>query len=294
VDALGNAYVTGVTQSADFPITPGAFQTTVRGDDGFVTKLDPTGARVLSSTFVGGSGQDWCAEIAIDAAGNVYLTGATQSTDFPTTPGTIQSTFRGLYDAVVLKLNATFSALVYSSYLGGTGLDAGVDIAVDAAGTAYVGGYTGSTNFPVTPGAFQTTARGNREGFVARITHVTPPSTAPGKVSGAGIVAVGRGHAAFAFVVQRKTEGGAIKGNLHYVNHTTRAHLKALTFTSLSVRSSEATLAGTCTVNGSPCTFVVAAVDGRASGSRDSFTITVSSAPPEGGPLRAGNIRIHK
>jgi hypothetical protein len=161
VDATGNAYVTGRTTSTDFPTTPGAFQTTFGGgdSDAFVTKLDPTGSALVYSTYLGGSGSEGGAGIAVDAAGNAYVTGGATSTNFPTTTGAFQTTFASTAsynaDAFVTKLDTTGSALVYSTYLGGSDYDGGTGIAVDAAGNAYVTGGTISTNFPTTAGAFQ-------------------------------------------------------------------------------------------------------------------------------------------
>src|SRR5438552_3467713 len=162
VDAAGSAYVTGVTRSTDFP-TASPLQATTGGGvegDAFVTKLDPTGSALVYSTYLGGRGVDYGYGIAVDAAGSAYVTGQTTSTDFPTTIGAFQTTKGGSYNAFVTKLNPTGSALVYSTYLGGSGGERGFGIAVDAAGNAYVTGTTGSTNFPTTPGAFQTTGGG--------------------------------------------------------------------------------------------------------------------------------------
>jgi hypothetical protein len=167
VDSAGNAYVTGETNSADFPTTPDAFQTTsggggcdfLSGDEAFVTKLNPTGTALVYSTYLGGSGCDGGVSIAVDSAGNAYVAGWTESTNFPTTPGAFQTTFGagGIGDAFVAKLNPTGSALVYSTYFGGDNYDQGNGVAVDSAGNAYVAGWTSSANFPTTPGAFQTT-----------------------------------------------------------------------------------------------------------------------------------------
>src|SRR5439155_4055838 len=126
VDAAGYAYVTGGTRSADFPTTTGAFQTTSSGSgsgsdpDAFVTKLNPAGSALIYSTYFGGSGGEWGNWIAVDSQGNAYVTGATSSIDFPTTAGSFQPVFGGVADAFVTKLNPTGSALVYSTYLGGT------------------------------------------------------------------------------------------------------------------------------------------------------------------------------
>jgi hypothetical protein len=171
VDNAGDAYVTGDTDSTDFPTTPGAYQTALGGSDAFVTKLNPTGTALLYSTYLGGTtGDDYGRGIAVDAAGNAYVTGYTYSTDFPTTPGAYQLSYGGgSYDVFVTKLNRTGTALVYSTYLGGTGNDLAFGIAVDAAGNAYVTGYTYSTNFPATPGAYQTALGGDSDAFVAKL-----------------------------------------------------------------------------------------------------------------------------
>jgi len=161
VDASGNAYVTGDTFSSDFSTTPGAFQTTFGGFvDIFVSKLNATGSALLYSTYLGGSSDDRGLGIALDPSGNGYVTGITASSNFPTTPGAFQTTSGGGWDAFVTKLNAAGSALLYSTYLGGSGNDYGFSIAIDASGNAYGTGLTGSGNFPITPGAFQTTCCG--------------------------------------------------------------------------------------------------------------------------------------
>jgi hypothetical protein len=166
VDAAGSAYVTGRTASTDFPTTAGAFQTTKRGGSGtynaFVTKLNAAGMALAYSTYLGGSGADYGDTgygIAVDTSGSAYVTGTTSSTDFPTTAGAFQTTNHGVYgadNAFVTKVNAGGSALVYSTYLGGSAGENGAGIAVDASGSAYVIGTTGSTDFPTTAGAFQT------------------------------------------------------------------------------------------------------------------------------------------
>ncbi|TMI08125.1 MAG: hypothetical protein E6H40_12740 [Betaproteobacteria bacterium] len=173
VDAAGSAYVTGSTSSIDFP-TVNPLQAAYGGDgDAFVSKLDAAGSALLYSTYLGGSGADAGYGIAVDTLGNAYVTGETRSTDFPTTPGAIQTTYGGscmncVGDAFVTKLDATGSALVYSTYLGGSSGDEGFGIAVDAAGSAYVTGGTGSADFPTTAGAFQTTYGGG-DAFVTKL-----------------------------------------------------------------------------------------------------------------------------
>src|SRR5204862_5567057 len=138
------------------------------GFDVFVTKLDTVGSMLLYSTYLGGSGDDFGRSVAVDAFGNAYVTGQTISTNFPTTAGAFQTAFGGGGDAFVTKLNPTGSApLVYSTYLGGSGLDVGFGIAVNTAGDAYVTGLTNSSNFPTTAGAFDTTFSGLVDAFVA-------------------------------------------------------------------------------------------------------------------------------
>src|SRR5439155_4788919 len=163
VDAAGNAYVTGLTDSTNFPTTAEAFQAAFGGGgvDAFVTKLDPTGSALVYSTYLGGSGSDEGLGIAVDASGNAYLVGVSDSTNFPTTAEAFQAAFGGGgADTFVTKLDPTGSTRVYSTYLGGSGFDTiqGSGLAVDASGNAYVTGLTFSTDFPTTPGAFQPTS----------------------------------------------------------------------------------------------------------------------------------------
>ena len=176
MDTAGNAYVTGfttgfTTSTPYFPTTAGAYQTTFGGgyDDAFVTKLNPTGTALVYSTYLGGTSYDTGTGIAVDTAGNAYVTGTTGSADFPTTLGAYQTTYGGYDDAFVTKLNPTGTALVYSTYLGGTSYDTGTGIAVDTAGNAYVTGTTGSADFPTTLGAYQTTYGGNGDAFVTKL-----------------------------------------------------------------------------------------------------------------------------
>ena len=152
-DRAGNVYVEGDTGSSDFPTTRGSFQPVFGGgeQDGFVTKLRPNGARLVYSTFIGGSGADGAHDGELDHAGNFYVDGLTDSTDFPVTPGAFQPSFGGgPLDAWVAKLNRTGTALVYSTYLGGAGFEFVSDLTVDRSGSAYIPGDTNSEDFPVT------------------------------------------------------------------------------------------------------------------------------------------------
>jgi len=171
VDGAGSAYVTGNTQSTNFPTTVGAFDASLNGGgDAFVTKLNAAGSALAYSTYLGGNGVDRGLGIAVDGAGSAYVTGDTNSTDFATTVGAFDTTHNGVEDAFVTKLNAAGSALAYSTYLGGSGgVDQGHGIAVDGAGSAYVTGFSGSANFPTTAGAFDMSANGLEDPFVTKL-----------------------------------------------------------------------------------------------------------------------------
>ena len=166
VDANGAAYVTGNATSTNFP-TQAPFQAQ-GGPQGsaFVTKVSPEGNALAYSTYLGGSKQDWGYGIAVDSAGSAYVTGLTHSANFPTQVP-FEATFQGASEAFVTKLTPSGEALVYSTYLGG-GEDQGRGIAVDAAGSAYVTGFTGSPNFP-TLSPFQATLHGVQDVFVTKL-----------------------------------------------------------------------------------------------------------------------------
>lgn len=171
IDAAGSAYVTGGTPLTNLPTTLGAFQPSHGGggDDAFVVKLNPAGSGLVYATYLGGSGGDGADGIAVDALGNAYVAGGTGSTNFPTTSGAFQTNNAGGSDAFVTKLNPTGTGLVYSTYLGGSGADQALAVALDSSGNAYVTGGTRSTNFPTTSGAFQTTNAGGLDTFVAKL-----------------------------------------------------------------------------------------------------------------------------
>jgi len=158
VDSTGRAHMTGFTASSDFPVTPGAFRTTVspsspfpNSSDAFITRFNAAGNSLDYSTYLGGSGSDHGTAIALDASGAAYVAGRTDSANFPTA-SPAQAAFSGgsSADAFVSKLNAAGSALEYSTYLGGDEFDEARGIAVDSAGSAHVVGSTASRNFPVT------------------------------------------------------------------------------------------------------------------------------------------------
>ncbi len=184
VDSHGDAYVTGYTGSSDFPVTAGAYQVENKAAaasdarSAFVTKLSANGSGLVYSTYLGGTGfnsgvardGDFGTGIAVDASGNAFVIGSSYSQDFPVTSGAFQATNKAWpirqSNPFVTKLNALGTARVYATYLGGTGIsqggpiyyygaDYGTGIAVDSSGDAYVTGYAHSSDFPVTPNAFQ-------------------------------------------------------------------------------------------------------------------------------------------
>jgi hypothetical protein len=173
LDGSGNAYVTGNTSSSDYDVTAGAFQTTHGGGffDVFVTKLNASGSGLVYSTYIGGSGGDEGYGITVDGSGNAYVTGYTDSNDYDVTTSAFQTTGGGIYDDVfVTKLNASGSGLVYSTYIGGSDDDEGHAIALDGSDNAYVTGFTKSTDYDVTAGAFQITfGGGTYDVFVTKL-----------------------------------------------------------------------------------------------------------------------------
>ncbi len=183
VDSGGNAYVTGTTKSTNFPTTAGAFDRTINtpgtcprcgtdNTDGFVFKLNAAGSALSYSTYLGGGLDiDSPRGIAVGSTGSAYVVGETNSGDFPTTAGAFARTRPGSTDMFVTKLNPAGSALTYSTFLGGTQVDNGQSITVDAGGNAYALGFTSSTDFPTTAGAFDRTLGGT---FDTTLTKLNP------------------------------------------------------------------------------------------------------------------------
>jgi hypothetical protein len=172
VDNAGNAYVTGRTESPDFPTTTGAFRPCCA--DTFVTKIDAAGSSLLYSTFLGNTAYGGTG-IAVDGSGNAYVTGIILHPnpeiplDFPTTPGAFQPNYGGgADDAFLTKLNATGTALVYSTFLGGRDADGGRDIAIDSDGNAYITGFTSSIDFP-TANPYQSELQASISAFVTKL-----------------------------------------------------------------------------------------------------------------------------
>jgi hypothetical protein len=177
VDSFGDAFVTGSTSSTNFPVSTGSYRSAYSGGnfDGFVTAFSPYGTSLLYSTYLGGSDDDVAYAIAVDELGNAYVAGETLSPDFPNSPGVVQASKLGSYDAFVASLNASGTALNYSTFLGGSSDDHAYGVAVDSSGNAYVTGYTASLDFPHTAGVVQP---GNGGGYDVFVTKVDPSGIA--------------------------------------------------------------------------------------------------------------------
>jgi hypothetical protein len=157
VDAQGKPTVMGYTFSNDFPMSSGCYDNSFNGlSDVFISKLSSNGNAIALSTFVGGNNSDIGNDLFQDQTGNVYVTGTTSSSNFPTTVGAFDESFNDLEDAFIFKLNAIATSLVYSTFLGGNDKDSGNGIVIDGNGNACVTGSTKSSNFPVTTGSFNT------------------------------------------------------------------------------------------------------------------------------------------
>jgi uncharacterized repeat protein (TIGR01451 family) len=216
VDGAGNAYVSGraTSSEATFPVTVGPDLTHNGGQDAFVAKVDPAGTGLVYAGYIGGSGTDWGFGIAVDAAGNAYVTGSTESSEatFPVAVGP-DTTYNGVADAYVAKVDPAGTGLVYAGYVGGSGFDQGRGVAVDAAGNAYVTGQTESSEatFPVAVGP-DTTYNGVADGYVAKVDPAGTGLVYAGYIGGSGLEQ-GRGialdAAGNAYVTGRSTSSEA-------------------------------------------------------------------------------------
>ncbi len=168
LDSAGNIYVTGQTLSDDFPLV-NAFQSVNKGNgDAFIAKLNPDGSAIVFSTFLGGASTESPSSIKLDQGGNICVGGSTASSDFPLM-NPVQGSPQGGFDSFVTKFNPAGSALIFSTYFGGSADDFAAGPAVDAAGNIYLAGTTSSRNFPVTAGVFQSVKNGSDDAFVFKL-----------------------------------------------------------------------------------------------------------------------------
>jgi len=170
LDGDRNVYITGETDSSNYPTTSGAYDESYNGyGDVFVSKLNSSLSTLLSSTFIGGSDYDRGNSIALDGGGNVYITGYTGSSNYPTTSGAYDESHNGESDVFVSKLNSSLSTLLSSTFIGGSSGDSGRSIALDGGGNVYITGETDSSDYPTTSGAYDESHNGDEDVFVSRL-----------------------------------------------------------------------------------------------------------------------------
>ncbi len=170
LDAAGNVYVAGFTYSRDFPTRGGSYDRHTGGMfDIFISKFNANLTELRASTYLGGRRISHCNSIALDGTGDVYLTGWTESPDFPTTSGAFSREHNGQWDAVVAKLDGSLTRLLASSFLGGEKDEKGTALALDGAGDVYLVGETGSEDFPTTAGAYQKNYGGGHDAYISKL-----------------------------------------------------------------------------------------------------------------------------
>ena len=172
LDSSGNVFIAGKTASDNYPITPGAYNTSSK--DGFISMLDNNLTNLLASTFLGGSFNDYFTSLTFDSSGNVFVGGCTDSSDFPTTPGAYDTSYGGGDtfpggDIFISKLNSTLSSLLASTFVGEEENEQINGLVIDSSGNVYITGSTDSFNYPVTPGAYDTSYNGSYDVFVSKL-----------------------------------------------------------------------------------------------------------------------------
>jgi hypothetical protein len=182
LDSSGNAYIAGVTDSTNFPVSTGAFQTALNGAQNvFVAKLTSNGQSLVYSTYIGGEGTDWATGIAVSAAGNAYVAGYTSSVNFPQAIP-VQAAFGGLFDAFVSEVNFAGNGLIFSTYYGGSGSDSANAIALDTNTNIFVGGQTSSSDIPLV-NPIESNSVASSTGWLLRLGVTPPPATTPSVTS---------------------------------------------------------------------------------------------------------------
>jgi hypothetical protein len=180
LDGSGNVYVAGRSYSTNYPTTPGAYQTVRRGgQNGIISKLDGNLTTLLTSTYIGGTNNDLLRSIVLDSSGNVLVAGHATSSNYPTTPGAYDETWNGDYDVVVSKLDANLATLIASTFIGGVGEDSAQRLTLDRLGRVCLAGYTMSTNYPTTGGAYSSSLRGVYDVIISKLDSTLSASFLP-------------------------------------------------------------------------------------------------------------------
>ncbi len=170
IDSSGNVFITGRTESSDYPVTEGAYDTSYNGlRDVFISRFDNNLSNLLSSTFIGGSDNEYLDAIGIDSSGNVFVAGGTLSDNYPTTPGAYDTTYNGIKDVFVSRLDNNLSSLLSSTYIGGSGYEDACTLTIDSSGNVFVAGGVKSNSYPTTPGAYDTSYNGDTDFFISKL-----------------------------------------------------------------------------------------------------------------------------
>jgi hypothetical protein len=245
-DSAGNTYVTGDTNSTNFP-TANALQSNRGGGvDAFVTKLNPSGSALTYSTYLGGSGIEGGTAISVDPTSNAYVTGFTGSANFPTVAPVQQTFGGGSFDSFVAKINAAGSALDYSTYLGGRGIDSGFGIATDATGNAYVIGVTDSPDFPTATPLQAVFGGGTADVFAAKIKS-SGSTLNRAEIQGKHLLVIGSGFDSGAKIlldgaVQKKTRNDDVNPTGALIGKKVGKKIARGQTVTLQVRNSDGTL----------------------------------------------------
>ena len=298
VDTTGAAYVAGDTNSSNFPVTAGAFQSNTGGaSDAFVAKLDPTGTAFAFSTYLGGNNSDIAYSIAINAAGNVYVTGQTLSPNFPVV-SSVKATDSTALDAFVAKFNAAGNKLVYSTLAGGSSTDQANGLAVDSQGSAYITGLTTSSNIVSTiPGG---SLNGTQDAFFIKFSDcsvtLAPTAALVGAVGGsAGFSVQAPGNCAWsAFTtdsfIQLTSATGVGNGT---VNYTVVANSGAARTGSINVENASFAINQAAAASPSTAPFNVSVSPSSGSGISSTFIARYGTATTNGAPIEATYLLIN-
>jgi fibronectin type 3 domain-containing protein len=225
VDDLGSVLLAGFTRSNDLPMVIGGYDTVANGDgEIMIIRVNINATKLLSSSYIGGSGNDESPRMHVDGAGSIYLVGLTGSADFPVTLGAFQTVHKGPYDAFVMKMDSNITKLTYSTFLGGTRFDQVESLYVDSFGRAVVGGSTTSVDFPTTANAYDTTYDLDPDAIIAVLnrtgkkldygTYISVPAGASGGVE----MCVGVGPEdgkTFRFVLSTNNEDLPVENKTH-------------------------------------------------------------------------------